>query len=76
MNGTTIKTQVENFLPLLSTKQQALVLEMIKSLLNIDSGAKRVSRKQYNQELNKAVERIENGKNVSHEEAANELSKW
>ncbi len=76
MNGTTIKTQVENFLPLLSTKQQALVLEMIKSLLNIDSGAKRVSRKQYNQELNKAVERIENGKNVSHEEAENELSKW
>lgn len=76
MNASAIKTQVEHYLPLLSAKQQALVLEMIKSLLNVDADTKRISRKQYNQELNDAVKRIENGKAISHKEAENELSKW
>lgn len=76
MSGTTIKSQVENFLPLLSTKQQSLVLEMIKSLLNIDSDKQRVSKKQYNKELEAAVDRIESGKGLTEHEAENELSKW
>lgn len=76
MSGTTIKSQVENFLPLLSTKQQSFVLEMIKSLLNIDSDKQRVSKKQYNKELKAAVARIESGKGLTEQEVENELSKW
>jgi vacuolar-type H+-ATPase subunit D/Vma8 len=76
MTTSAIKKQVDNYLPLLSTKQQTLVLEMIKSFLNVDSDTKRISRKQYNKELEKAVARVENGNSVSHKDAVKELSKW
>ena len=76
MTTTTIKKQVDNYLPLLTSRQQTLVLEMIKSFLNVDSDTKRISRKQYNKELDEAVARIENGNSVSHKDAVKELSKW
>lgn len=76
MTTTAIKKQVDNYLPLLSNKQQSLVLEMIKSFLNVDSDVKRISRKQYNKELNEAVSRMDKGKSVSNKDASKELSKW
>ena len=76
MTTATIKKQVDNYLPLLSSKQQALVLDMIKSFLNVDNDAKRISRKQYNKEINEAVARIEKGNAVTHKDALKELSKW
>ncbi|MFN8153814.1 MAG: hypothetical protein U0Y08_05945 [Bacteroidia bacterium] len=76
MTATAIKKQVDSYLPLLSTKQQALVLEMIKSLLQVDKEAKRTTRKQYNKEVNDAVTRMEKGKVVSHKDALKELAKW
>lgn len=76
MTTAAIKKQVDNYLPLLSAKQQTLVLEMIKSFLNVDSDTKRISRKQYNKEITDAVTRIEKGNVVSHKDALKELSKW
>jgi hypothetical protein len=76
MTATAIKKQVDNYLPLLSTKQQTLVLEMIKSLLNVDKDSKRITRKQYNKEIDEAVARIEKGNSVAHKDALKELSKW
>lgn len=76
MTANAIKKQVDNYLPLLSAKQQTLVLEMIKSLLNIDKDAKRITRKQYNKEISEAVNRIEKGNGVTHNDALEELSKW
>lgn len=76
MTATAIKKQVDNYLPLLSSKQQALVLEMIKSFLNVDKDVKRISIKQYNKEVNDAVTRIEKGNSVSHKDALKDLSKW
>lgn len=76
MTTTAIKKQVEDYHPMLSTKQQALVLEMIKSLIQVDNEPKRMSRKQYNKELNEAVTRIDNGNAVSHKEALKEIAKW
>ena len=76
MTATTIKKQVDNYLPLLSPKQQTLVLELIKSFLNVDKDVKRISRKQYNKELNAAVSRMEKGNSISHKDALKELSKW
>lgn len=76
MTATTIKKQVDNYLPLLSEKQQTLVLELIKSFLNVDKDVKRISRKQYNKEVDDAVSRIEKGNSVSHKDALKELSKW
>ena len=76
MTATAIKKQVDNYLPLLSAKQQTLVLELIKSLLNVDKDVKRITRKQYNKELNDAVSRMEKGNSVAHKDALKELSKW
>jgi hypothetical protein len=76
MTTTAIKKQVDNYLPLLSARQQALVLEMIKSFLDVDSDIKRITRKQYNKELDEAVTRVENGNFFSHKDAVKELSKW
>jgi vacuolar-type H+-ATPase subunit D/Vma8 len=76
MTAIAIKKQVDNYLPLLSDKQQALILEMIKSFLNVDKDSKRISRKQYNKELNDAVANIEKGNFVTHKDALKELSKW
>ncbi|MEI6594976.1 MAG: hypothetical protein WCO28_05390 [Bacteroidota bacterium] len=76
MTATAIKKQVDNYLPLLSTKQQTLILEMIKSFLNVDNDTERITLRQYNKEINDAVARIENGNSVSHKDALKELSKW
>jgi hypothetical protein len=76
MTSTAIKKQVDSYLPLLTSKQQNLVLEMIKTFLNVDSDTKRITKKQYNKEINEAVARIEKGESVSHNDALKELSKW
>ncbi|HMT28856.1 MAG TPA: hypothetical protein PKD91_06215 [Bacteroidia bacterium] len=76
MTKTAIKKQVNEYLPLLSTKQQTLVLEMIKSLLDVDQTSNRISVRQYNKEIEEAVTRIDKGKSVLHKDALKELSKW
>ncbi|HXD91706.1 MAG TPA: hypothetical protein VNX01_00760 [Bacteroidia bacterium] len=76
MTTAAIKKQFDGYLPLLSAKQQALLLEMAKNLLNIDKETKRISKKQYNKEINEAVARIEKGKFVTHQDALKELAKW
>lgn len=76
MTSSAIKKQVDSYLPLLSSKQQCLVLEMIKTFLTIDNSSKRITRKQYNKEIEEAVNRIDKGESVSNNDALNELSKW
>ena len=76
MNTAAFKKEVDTYLPLLSEKQQVLVLEMIKGLLQVDSNAQRISKEQYNQEILEAVARIESGDFVDHQEALKRLSKW
>ena len=75
MTSTSIKKQFDEYLPLLSSKQQTLVLEMVKNFLNIDTDVKRITRKQYNQEIDEAVNRVEDGSFVTHEDALKELTK-
>jgi len=75
MTSKTFKKQFEEYLPLLSSKQQALVLDMVKSILNIDKDEKHISHKQYNKEIAEAVDRVEDGNFVAHEAAIEELSK-
>ncbi len=59
MTTTAIKKQFDNYLPLLTIQQQTLLLEMVKSFLNVDNDTKRISKKQYNKELNDAISQIE-----------------
>lgn len=76
MTAAAIKKQFDTYLPLLSAKQQELLLEMVKNFLNVDKETKRITKKQYNKEIKEAVARIESGKYVNHQDALKELSKW
>ncbi len=76
MTAAAIRKQFDGYFPLLTIKQQGLLLEMIKSFLVSDKNNKRITRKQYNKEINEAVARIEKGKFVEHKNALKELSKW
>ena len=66
MTAIAIRKQFNDYLPLLSVKQQILLLEMVKNFLNVDKETKRITRKQYNKEINEAVAWIEKGNFVSH----------
>ncbi len=76
MTAKAIKNQVDNYLPLLSAKQQELILEMIKSFLNIEKANERITQKQYNKELEDAVSRMDKGGFVTDQDALKELAKW
>lgn len=72
---TTVKKELNTYLPLLSERQQTLMLDMVKSILNVDATEKRISRKQYNKELKEAQTRIAQGEFISHEQVEKELLK-
>jgi hypothetical protein len=78
MRTSKIKNQVIDYLPMLSPRQQTLVLEMIKSFLNVESESKnlRISVEEYNKEIDEAIERLEQGSSISHEKVTKELSRW
>ncbi len=76
MTTTAIKKQLDNYLPLLTIQQQTLLLEMVKNFLNVDNEPKRISKKQYNKEINDAVAQIEKGNFITQKDAIKELSKW
>ena len=66
----TLKKQVDEYLPMLSARQQVLVLE------TVDAGSGRISSKEYNSAIEDAVARIEKGDSITHRNAMKELSKW
>ena len=76
MTAIKIKKQLETYLPLLTIKQQELLLDMVKNILNVAATEKRVSIKQYNKEIDEAEARIVKGKYTTHEQAQKVLSKW
>ncbi|MEI7803124.1 MAG: hypothetical protein WCI97_10790, partial [Bacteroidota bacterium] len=61
------------YFSLLTPVQKESVIGLIKSFLKTD---KRISRKQYNTELNAAEKRIAKGKFSSQEEVEKAAAKW
>ena len=76
MTATTLKKEFNTYLPLLSVRQQALVLDMVKNILHVDAGEKRVSTEQYNTEIESALREVKHGKSISHDEVLKESKKW
>ena len=76
MASTQIKKQLDTYLPLLSERQQEILLDMVKNLLNIDKKEKRISADQYNKELDDSVKQIRDGKSVAHADVLKESRKW
>ena len=71
-----IKKQLDSYLPLLTAKQQELLLNMVKSILQIDPSDKRISRKQYNKEIEESEKQIKKGHFTSQEDLEKEAQKW
>jgi Fe2+ transport system protein B len=76
MTATTLKKELSIYLPLLSARQQALILDMIKSILHVDSKEKRISVEQYNAEIESALKEVRQGKIISHDEVVKQSRKW
>jgi len=55
MAATQVKKELNAYLPLLSDRQQEILLEMVKNLLHIDTKEKHISIEQSNNEIEKAI---------------------
>jgi len=72
----TINKELSTYLPLLSARQQTLVLDIVKNILHIDSREKRISVEQYNSEIETALKEVRQGKSISHDEVVKQSKKW
>ena len=61
MTKTQVKKQFDTYLPLLTLKQQESILFTVKSILQVDESEKKISIKQYNQEIEDSLKEIESG---------------
>lgn len=71
-----VTKELSTYLPLLSARQQALVLDIVKNILHIDAHEKRISAEQYNTEIELALKEVKQGKSISHDEVVNQSKKW
>lgn len=76
MTTTALKKELSTYLPLLSERQQTLVLDMVKNLLHVDAKEKRISVEEYNNEIEKALKEAKQGKTVSHNDVIKQSKKW
>ena len=76
MKVATIKKELNTYLPLLTEKQQELLLNMVKSILHVDTSSQRISIKQYNKEIAEAEKQIADVKYTSKEDLEKEVKGW
>jgi hypothetical protein len=76
MTTKAIKKQLDSYIPLLTQKQQELLLDMVKNILHIEPDTKKISRKQYNKDLLAAEKQIKNGHFTSQKDLEKESEKW
>jgi len=72
----TTTKELNTYLPLLSERQQALVLAIVKNILHIDTQEKRISVEQYNTEIELALKEVKQSKSLSNDEVVNQSKKW
>jgi hypothetical protein len=71
-----VRKELNTYLPLLSDRQQEILLDMIKNLLHIDKKEKHISIEQYNKELDIAMKEIDKGNFTSQSDVLKESKKW
>lgn len=76
MTTLALKKELNTYLPLLTNKQQELLLEMVKSILHVEPSDQRISIKQYNKEIALAEKQIAIGEFTAQEALEKEAKKW
>jgi hypothetical protein len=71
-----IKKELDVYMSLLSEKQQQLVLDMVKNILNIGADEKRIDIERYNAEIESALHDVQKGNGISHKEVVKQSKKW
>ena len=73
MKAHAFNKEIDTYFSLLTPVQKESVISLIKSFLKTD---KRISKKQYNKELDSAEKRIAKGKFIRHEDLEKDSAKW
>ena len=76
MAATDINKELATYLPLLTERQQGILLDMVKNILHIDKKEKHITIDQYNKEIDQALKQINNGETSSHAEMLKQSTKW
>jgi hypothetical protein len=76
MKDTAIKKELDTYLPLLTVKQQELLLEMVKNILHVDTSSQRITVRQYNKEIAQSEKQIANGAYTTQEDLEKEVKGW
>jgi phosphoribosylpyrophosphate synthetase len=76
MTSTQVKKQLDTYLPLLSTRQQEILLDMVKNILHIDKKEKRVTIEQYNNEIEESVRQVNNKEVLLHDDVLKQSKTW
>jgi len=76
MASTQVKKQLDTYLPLLSNRQQEILLDMVKNILNIDKKEKRITVEEYNIEIEESLKQIDSGETVTHEDVLKQSKTW
>jgi hypothetical protein len=76
MSTTQVKKELSTYLPLLSNRQQEILLDMVKNILHIDKKEKHITIEQYNKELDIAMKQIDKGNFSTHADVVKESKKW
>ena len=76
MTTIAFKKQLNSYLPLLTGKQQELLLEMVKNILQVEPKEKRISLVQYNKELEASIKQAKSGNTIKHKDVLKEIDKW
>lgn len=73
MKSSAFNKEISSWYSLLTPEQKSSVVSLIKSFLKTD---KRISRRQYNNELSAAEKRIAKGKFLTQENLEQESERW
>jgi hypothetical protein len=76
MTSIALKKELNSYLPLLTQKQQALLLDMVKNILQVEPSNQRISLKQYNKEIAEAEKQIAKGRFTTQEDLEKEVKGW
>ena len=71
-----IKKELDMYMSLLSEKQQQLILDMVKNILNVDGNEKRINIEQYNAEIESALTDVKKGNGIAHKDVVKQSKKW
>jgi hypothetical protein len=76
MAATSINTELNRYISLLTPSQKKSVLSLIKSFVSADIAPTRISIEQYNEEIDTALAEAASGNYITQEELEKEAAKW